>query len=55
MILQVLQIVLLLPIVGFVTWLWIGKTNQLSGKWVAAGCLYIALYFGIFHFWLKQF
>ena len=55
MILRIFQLVFILPIVAFVAWLWVGKTNQLSGKQVAAGFLYVALYFGIFHFWLKQF
>jgi hypothetical protein len=55
MILRTLEFVLVLPVVAFVTWLWIGRVNQLSGKQVAAGFLYVALYFGIFHFWLKQF
>jgi len=55
MFIQSLQVLFALPIAVFGTWLWVSNSNRIKWKWFFIGLAYIATYFLMFHFLLKQF
>ena len=50
---RTLQVTFVIPFVIWVCYMTFIPMSRVEGKWVLIGLAYAAIYFAVFHFWLK--